>query len=291
MLSMLLLLFNPKLFCNIATFINIPSRYIPYIVLLSIIISVIYSFTTSNVEKFGFVEHEVKPLKLTDEYSDFEVIIGDKLYGDVLKIKLRDLFAFIDNFQVNDMDPRQKLNGQSCHRRDESIIVQNAIREMLKNLRFIIYSNNKDNFYHRFLVSKIGPNLQNYMDHTKRKLNFDEMVRDRIGKQFTFIEKNEYDKYYPRPNLDSYHQSPLPTNINVHNYYTYENIEVNLLALKAIIDLCQNGNHNDFGLIVRPTEHMIFEEEFMVPIRSITNSILTIVNTNKYKEYIFSYKL
>ena len=114
-----------------------------------------------------------------------------------------------------------------------------------------------------------------------------------IGKKYIPISnsyKNEYDKYYPRPNIDSEHQNPLPFNINVHNYYTYENTEVNLLAFKKLIDIVQEDNREQFSDIIRPTEHIVFEKEFLVPMRSIIYSMLAIVNTTLYKEYVHGQK-
>lgn len=271
-----------------------------YIVIIIVVIILIYLYANNinntnntNKEGFGFVENEIVPQKLLDSNGPFEVVIKDKLYGVDLIIRLDHLFNFIDYFQVEDMDPRNDNTFSYCLARGDKVKIQNAIREMLKALRFIVYSNNKDNFYHRFIVSKVGPNLQEFMndENIVRRLNYDEMVRNRIGKQFTFLENNEYDKYYPRPNLDSMKQSPLKTSINVHNYYTYDNIMVNLLALKIMIGLIQHNNQNVFNDIVRPSEHIIFEEEFMIPMKSIINNILTIATTNSYEEYLHHHKM
>jgi len=224
--------------------------------------------------------------------ESFDVIIGDKKRGNVKIIDLEDFFNFLEYYMVIDMDPRTSDFGYQpvCTRKGQSIKIANNIRNLLQMLHFVIYNNDKDNFYHRFLVTKVGSNLQSAMRSPIRKLNYDEMVRDKIGKKFTFLKSNEYDKYWPRANLDSEHQYPLPYSINVRNYYTEENTEINLLALKMLIDIVQHKNRTYFDQIIRPTEHIAFGKEFMVPMISIINSILSIINTNIYKDYIHKHK-
>lgn len=262
-----------------------------YVIAIFLIIFIFYQLNCEHFEPFGFVENEIVPLKELEEDDPFDVVMVDRRYGNALIINLKHLFTFMEKFQVDDMDPRNEWGNKLCHKRDEIIIIQNAIKQILKNLRFIVYSNNKDNFYNRFIVSKVGPNLKKYMNkHNNRKMNYDEMVKNKIGKQFTFLQQNEYDKYYPRPNIDSSHQNPLPTSINIHNYYTYENIELNLLAFRMLIEMCQGNDHSKFGFLVRPTEHVAFEEEFMVPLKSAINAILTIIHTSAYAQYLHNYK-
>ena len=153
-------------------------------------------------------------------------------------------------------------------------------------LNFIVNVNNKDNFYSRFLVMKAGANLEYDKQHPFRRQDYDELVRNKIGKQFTFLPPNEYDNYYPKPSIDSEYQSPLPNSINVHNYYTTENTEVNLMALQMLLELVHHNDINVFKDIYRPTEYPIFDTEFMSPLKSIKNSIVEIVNTNAYREYL-----
>jgi hypothetical protein len=80
------------------------------------------------------------------------------------------------------MDPQNfnLLNNLICDSRDEQILIQNTIRQLLRNLNFIVNSNDKDNFYNRFLVAKVGSNLYQGQIRPERKRNFDEMMRNNI---------------------------------------------------------------------------------------------------------------
>lgn len=234
-----------------------------------------------------------------NDIENFEVLLMDRKRRNMKILDLNDFFKFIEFFMVSDMN--QNINNSniinnsndvtgsayypSCYVEGESILISNNIRNLLKMLHFIVNVNYKDNFYHRILITKTGPNLQKFMQEPRR-LNYEELVNNRIGKQFTFLKETELDKYYPRPNIDSKFQNPLPFNINVHNYYTYENTEVNLITLQTIIDLTQQRDISLFEQNVRPTEHVAFKNEFLVPVQSIINSMLEIINTNTYKNYI-----
>lgn len=224
--------------------------------------------------------------------GELDVILENNYKGwreGGMKIDLTVLFQFIEYYMVNDMDPRYKPSAELCEIGGETIRIKNAILDMLKMLYYIINVNDKDNFYYRYLVTRVGSNLERYMEEPRRK-NYDEMVRGKIAKKVTIGKKNELDDYWPRANMDSEHQYPLPKNINVHNYYTYENMEVNLLALKMLIDAINTGDKGALGNIVNPTEHMALEEEFIVPLRIIIKSIKMIVDTDKYRDYVHGQK-
>lgn len=221
----------------------------------------------------------------------FEMIISNSEKQIIKKVDLQDFFQFIEYYQTVDIDQyTEKQSYASTLRRNELIIIGDNIRNLLRMLKFIVNVNNKDNFYSRFLVMKVGSNLEYDKEHPFRKQNYDELVRNKIGKQFTFLPPNEYDNYYPRPSIDSEYQYPLPNSINVHNYYTSENFEVNLMALQMLLELVHNNDINVFKDIYRPTEYPIFDSEFMSPLKSIKNSIVEIVNTSIYREYLNNVK-
>lgn len=221
----------------------------------------------------------------------FELLIGNDEKQLIKKVDLQHFFQFIEYYQTVDMDLSAEIQSYaSCDRESESIKIGNNIRNLLQMLHFIVSVNDQDNFYNRFIVMKVGTNVDYDKQHPVRKQNYDELVRNKIGKEFTFLPSNEYDNYYPRPNIDSKYQYPLPNNINVHNYYTYENTEVNLLALQMLLELVHSGDINVFEDLYRPTEYITFNSEFMVPLKSIKNSVLEIVNTNAYREYLKNYK-
>lgn len=220
----------------------------------------------------------------------FEVILSNFDHSVIKKIDLEHFFQYVEYFQTEDMRPSEGIGMSTCKREGDYIKTANNIKNLLSMLHFIVLVNDKDNFYQRYLVMKVGANLEYDMAHPFRRQNYDELVRNKIGKQFTFMPENKYDKYYPRPNIDSQYQYPLPNTINVHNYYTDENTEVNLMAIKMIMEIIHDNNSNDFKDLYRPTEYMIFEKEFLNPMKSIKNSMIEIVNTNSYKEYISTQK-
>lgn len=262
-----------------------------------------FKINLTNIFSHPFIAILIVPFIICFIYSNkisnkintneaFEVIIADSKQQNMKRVDLGDFFKFIEYFMVTDMDARDKPLHPLCYTEGESIRISNNIRNLLQMLHFIVYSNDKDNFYHRFLVTKVGPNLQKYMKIPIRRLNYDEMVKNKIGKKFSFLKKTEIDKYWPRANLDSYHQNPqymmngVPFTINVHNYYSYDNTEINLLALQILMELVQKGDRSLFGQNIRPTEHISFENEFLIPMRSIINSMLAIINTDVYRDYV-----
>lgn len=223
------------------------------------------------------------------EHFDFVISSDDKQI--IKKVDLQNFFQFVEYYQTADMDINiDKMSHASCYREDESVQIGNNIRNLLQLLSFIVNSNEKDNFYSRFIAMKVGTNLDYNKQHPYRKQNYDELVKGKIGNEFTFLPPNEYDNYYPRPSIDSEYQSPLPNSINVHNYYTYANIEINLLALQMLLEMVHSNDINIFKDLYRPTEYVVFNSEFMVPLKSIKNSIVSIVNTNAYREYLKNYK-
>ena len=221
----------------------------------------------------------------------FELLIGDDDKQLIKSVDLQHFFQFIEYYQTVDMDLNAEIQSYaSCDRESESIKIGNNIRNLLQMLHFIVSVNDQDNFYNRFIVMKVGTNLEYDKQHPYRKQNYDELVKNKIEKEFTFLPPNEYDNYYPRPSIDSKYQTPLPNSINVHNYYTYQNTEINLLALQMLLELVHAGDLNVFDDLYRPTEYVTFNSEFVTPLKSIKNSILAIVNTNAYREYIKNYK-
>ena len=219
----------------------------------------------------------------------FEVVISNNQKDIIKKVNLNDFFKFIEYYQTADMSTKPKNSPASCYHKGESVIIANNIRNLLYMLHFMININNQDNFYSRFLVSKVAPNLKYKRQSNFRRNNYDEIVRGVISKQFTFLPSNDYDNYYPKPSVNSEFQYPLPETLNVHNYYTYANTEVNLLALKMLIDLIHENDPNVFGLY-SPTEYTSFNNEFMIPLRSIRNSMVDIVNTKIYRDYIIHHR-
>ena len=69
----------------------------------------------------------------------------------------------------------------------------------------------------------------------------------------------------------------------------FRKTEVNLLALKMLIDLIHENDPNVFE-IYSPTEYTAFNNEFMIPLRSIRNSMIEIVNTKIYRDYIINHR-
>ena len=222
----------------------------------------------------------------------FELIVAndDQKNLIVKKVDLQHFFQFIEYFQTADMNQEAKFGEASCHIKGESVKIANDIRNILSMLHFIVNANGKDNFYQRYLVMKVGANLDYDRQNPYRRQNYDELVRGHIGKQFTFLPENEYDKYYPRPSIDTEYQYPLPNSINVHNYYTEENIEINLKGLLMLLELVQTNDINAFHGVYSPTEEPVFNNELFIPLKSIKNSILRIVNTPAYREYVLTIK-
>jgi len=223
-----------------------------------------------------------------------EVIISNEAKNDPRIVDLDNFFAFLDYFQTTDMNENSKNLDVKCMIDGEFIKIGNEIRNLMRMLHFIVNVNNKDNFYNRFIVMKFGSDMDYDSIHTHIHQNYDELVRNKISKQFTFLPPNEYDLYYPKPSINSDNQNPLPLSINVHNYYTDENTQVNLVALQRILEMAQDNDHKLFGDVVRSTEHVAFEDEFMVPLLSIKNSMYNIVTSRLYKKYLdkqqFQYK-
>lgn len=247
------------------------------IVILMIVILIIFSF-------YLFQRY------VPQNKEGFDVIIGDIANGRVNAIDLENFFQFIEYFQTNDLSTESRSLTAVCYREGDLINIRNAIINILQMLRFIVNVNNKDNFYHRWMVAKMGSNMEWDEQHPRRKLNYDEMVRNNIGKQFTIMPENQLDLYWPHANLDSKYQNPMPHTINVHDYYTEQNVEVNLLTLKVLLELIQENNPDVFSSIVRPTEHPVFQQEFVAPLKSIIHSMLAIVMTDSYKEYLTKFK-
>ncbi|QKF93841.1 hypothetical protein QKU48_gp0383 [Fadolivirus algeromassiliense] len=220
----------------------------------------------------------------------FEVIMSSPDKEVIKKIDLEHFFQYVEYFQTNDLKPDENVGLSTCKREGEYIKIANNIRNLLSTLHFMVNVNDRDNFYQRYLVMKVGANLEYDKAHPFRRNNYDELVRNKIGKEFTFLPQNEYDRYYPRPSIDSEYQYPLPNTINVHNYYNGENVEVNLMGLKMLLEIVHDNNMNDFEDLYRPTEYIVFEKEFFNPLKSIKNSIVEVVNTNSYRDYISNQK-
>lgn len=275
-----------------------------FIIILFILILLICGskyYTFNNSEGFvGSIDD------INNKLDVYEVIVGDEYSGPSV-VDLKDFFNFIELFMIEDMDPRNEYNlvGQFASygstttassainfRKGDYIIISNNIRNIFLMLNFIIKSNNKDNFYHRFLISKVGPNMQ-YNDRNeyyRMRLNRDELVKNKIKKEFSFLEKNVFDDYWPKVSYKSNDQYPIPHSINIHDYYTYNNIQINLLALQMLIDIIQTNDPNMYNDWVRPTENIAFEDEFRMPFKSFINSVYKIINTETYKEYLHNQK-
>lgn len=223
--------------------------------------------------------------------EDFEVTIGDpKIVGMRRQVDLTDFFQFVEYFQLDDLDQKDQEYEASWQRSDEKRVLRNDIVTLLQSLYYIVYVNNKDNFYHRYLISYTGSTLQYDGGHPLRRINYDEMVENKISNQYTMMSQNEYDNYYPRPNLDSRHQSPVVHTLTVHNYYKEQDIMINLLVIHDLLEKVQQNDTNLFSKIVRPTEQDVFENEFIAPLITIKNCILNIVDTDMYKEYLSNQK-
>ncbi len=234
--------------------------------------------------------------KSLESYSDlsslsnrFEVII-DAADSPVRNVDLNDFFTFIEYFMVTDhSDPYDQFGEKGApfgFAAGEHIGITNSIRELLRSLYYIVHVNNKDNFYSRFLVSSIASNLEYAVGH-QRRANWDEIVRDRIGMPLKPEERDQtLANYYPKPSYRSYHQNPMPTSRNIHNYYTGENTMVSLRALQKMIDLVQANDITLFSDIIRPTEYVAFEHEFVYPLRVIVKEMLNIISTDMYRRYL-----
>jgi len=195
---------------------------------------------------------------------------------------------------VKNLDPRNYHLQGLCYVKGEEILIENAIKRLLQLLYYIINVNEKDNFYNRYLVMKGAAEMQPLMNPLRRS-NYEEMVLGNIGKQFVYNEHTHQhhteiqylNNYKPTVSLNSKFQTPLPLSINVHNYYNGDNIGVNLIVLKMIINTMKKGDRNLFNHMVLPTEHIVFENQFLVPLKLIIDSIELISNTKIYKEYVF----
>lgn len=284
------------------------------ILILAVVVTIFYYIGQISTKLFYagltilLVYWAIQQFYCTNRVEGFDALIGDKKRGIVRRVDLNDFFNFVEWYQIGDLDPNgtlynsqtdnqlasydQKLptqdaTGASCAIDGEAIVIRNNIKNLLDTLHYIVNVNNKDNFYSRFLVTKVGSNLQFDEDHPRRfKLNYEEMVYNKISPQFTITPQNQLDLYLPRPSTGSLNQNPVPLTINLHNYYNLKNIQINLLALKMVFDLIQDDNPELFTNIIRPTEHPAFQEEFLVPLRSVINSMADITATDIYKEYL-----
>ena len=222
----------------------------------------------------------------------FEVVIGDMKTKDLTRINLEHFFQFVEYYQSQDMAANHDNNQRifSGKLNEEMVRIKNNILNLLKLLHFIVTVNNQDNYYSRFLVIKVGSNLEYSQQFPFRRQNYDKLVKGNIARQFTFLPSNDYDRYYPKPSHKSKHQYPLPNTINVHNYYTAENTEINLMVLKMLLERSHGQDPNNFNEIYHPTEHDNFIQEFLVPLEMIKRSILYIANTSMYKDYLKTQK-
>jgi hypothetical protein len=263
---------------NIIFIYNIMNKFVT-IILLSILI-MIFIYIITN-----------KPKKT----EPFEIVLGDPKLGIISKVHLQHFFQFVEYYQTEDLNQNQfgSLNQEKRFNlkfQDEGIYIRNNVTTLLKMLNYIVNVNEKDNYYSRFLVIKVGSNLEYSKKFTFRRQNYDELVRGKVGKQFTFLPQNEYDLYAPRASHESSYQYPLPDTINVHDYYKTKNIELNLMALKMLLERVHGDDPNSFKEIFHPTEHPNFLSEFMIPLKLIKNNILHIVNTDTYKQYLKTHK-
>ena len=248
------------------------------IILFAILIIILIYIVTNN-----------KKTKTKKEL--FEVIVGDPKLGIISRVNLQHFFQFVEYYQTEDMNQTQNQQKRfTIIGQDEGTYIRNNIITLLKMLNYIVNVNEKDNYYSRFLVIKVGSNLEYSKQFPFRRQNYDELVRGKVGKQFTFLPKNEYDLYAPRVSHESSYQYPLPDTINVHDYYNSNNIELNLMALQMLLERIHGDDPNSFKEIFHPTEHPNFLSEFMIPLKLIKNNILHIVNTNSYKEYLKNQK-
>jgi len=176
----------------------------------------------------------------TNELFTATTLLGDRS-GNVNKVDLIHFFQFIEYFQIDYLNiDGENVESLTSNYNIEYIRINNSIKDLLDALNLLVNTNNKDNYYNRFLIHKLGTNLS-----TKK--------------------------------------------INIHNYYTYKNIKINPIALKILLELLQENNYNVFS-IMKPTEINIFENELILPLKIIYNSILKIIYTDIYKEYLHNQK-
>lgn len=260
--------------CNII----LDNKVILILLIIILIYFIIKIINHNKIENFYDVES-----------IDTGLVVNIRTHGTVLKVSLHDFFNFIEYYQLKDLEPKEHAE-YTCHLGSENTMLNNTVRNLLDNLEFIIKSNNKDNFYHRFLIKFASPNLAiDDLTQQYRRGNEEEMIKDKIGKQFTFLKSNELDTYYPKPSLKSRHQYPLQYSMTVHDYYNYKTTEVNLLVLKMLIEDIQ-GAKDTLNKIIRPTEHIAFEDELLYPLQVIMKSMLSIALTDTYKEYVYKQK-
>jgi len=227
--------------------------------------------------------------------ENFKVIVNSPNFETVKLVDLSDFFKFVEYYQTTDMDSREKYPSYGCGRNDENSRIAGNIINLLEQLDFIVNSNNQDNFYHRFLIKNLGSNLSydcaNPFNPYDR-WDADAISKHQIGKQFTYMKPNHFN--YFKKCHGTKHQYPLPDHITVHNYYRSQTILISLNVMQRLFDLVADNNPEVFSGIYRPTEFVAFEREFYVPLKSIRNSMLAIVNTDVYLDYLqqnrFSHK-
>lgn len=193
----------------------------------------------------------------------FEISIkNDKQYnGNKELVDLQNFFQFIEYYQTMNMnvDTQQNFSFASYDRENESIMISDNIMKLLNIFQFIF---NDDTISHSYY------DTQSDIPYLYRKQDYNELIKkNKICNKFSFLSPGDCDNYCQGPNRYNEYQYPLPSVINVHNYYTLQDIKINLLILQMLLE------QNNSNLL-----------------ESIKKSIIMIVNTKIYKEYLKNYK-
>jgi len=175
-------------------------------------------------------------------------------------IDLQNFFQFVEYYQAMNMnvDTQQNFSFASYDRENESIIISDNIMKLFKILQFIFTD---DETKEDDIAYSDAPYLY-------KKQDYNELIKkDKICNKFSFLSPNDCDNYCQKPNRYNEYQYPLPNIITVHNYYTMEDIKINLATLQILLKLEQNDS-----------------------VREIKKLMIGIINTKIYKEYLKNYK-
>ena len=182
-------------------------------------------------------------------------------------IDLQNFFQFIEYYQSINMnvDTQQNFAFASYDRENESIVISDNIMKLLNILQFIFSDDNDNddgviiNSYHS--THSDAPYLYKKQDYNKL------IKKNKMCNKFSLLSSGDCNNYCQGPNRYNEYQYPLPDIITVHDYYTGQDMKINLLALQML--LTQNNSNLS---------------------ESIKKSIIMITDTKIYKEYLKNYK-
>jgi hypothetical protein len=106
------------------------------------------------------------------------------------------------------------------------------------------------------------------------------------------IVNKERNGFYHRYLMGLSNKIPLePGYRSVYNYSTEQTIEVNVVVLRNLLDRVQSDNISEFSGIYLPLELPAFRSEFYIPLGFVIQSMLSMMNSDLFREYMHNQKL